>query len=132
MGSPPDSCTPGRSHIGSPNIPIRRVNLLSFHSRRSLSVSVLHVILGLPGPRFPSICISQTVLIAPLDHSMCPNQRSLFSLKITLRSSISSRASRSLFDRYIHLIKIFESITKLMPINVFKHFICKKMSIDEN
>ena len=52
---------------------------LSFHSRRSFSVSVLYVILGFPGPSFPSICMLQTILIAPLNHSICPNQRSIFS-----------------------------------------------------
>ena len=31
----------------------------SFHSLRSLSVSCFHVVLGLPGLRFPSNCISQ-------------------------------------------------------------------------
>ena len=34
---------------------------------------------------------------APLDRSACPNQGSLLSLRITLRSSISSRAN-SFFD----------------------------------
>ena len=71
--------------------------LLRFHSRLSLSVSVFQVILGGPGPRFPSICMSQTVFIAPLDRSTCPNQGSLFSLRITSRSSISSWANSS-FD----------------------------------
>ena len=36
----------------------------SFHSQQSLSVSCLHVILGLPGPRFPLTCMSKAVLTA--------------------------------------------------------------------
>ena len=56
--------------------------VVSFHSRQSLSVS-----LGLPAPCLPSICISHTVLIAPLERSKCPNQQSFLSLKMRLRSS---------------------------------------------
>ena len=37
---------------------------LRFHSQWSLSVNVFHDILGHSGPCFPSICISQAVLIA--------------------------------------------------------------------
>ena len=44
----------------------------SFYSLRSLSVSCSHVILGLPGPRFPSTCRSKAVLTAPLERSTCP------------------------------------------------------------
>ena len=44
----------------------------SFHSLQSLSVSCFHVILGLPGPCFPSTCMSKAVLTAPLEHSTCP------------------------------------------------------------
>ena len=40
----------------------------SFHSLRSLSVSCFHVILGLPGPCFPSTYRSKAVLTAPLEH----------------------------------------------------------------
>ena len=40
----------------------------SVHSLQSLSVSCFHVILGLPGPCFPSTCRSKTVLTAPLEH----------------------------------------------------------------
>ena len=69
---------------------------MSFHSRQSLSVSFFQVSLGLPAPRLPSICISHAVLIAPLECSTCPNQRSLLSLKMRSRSSSSSFASNSL------------------------------------
>ena len=69
---------------------------MSFHSRQSLSVSFFHVSLGLPAPCLPSICISYAVLIAPLERSTCPNQRSLLALKIRSRSSSSSYASSSL------------------------------------
>ena len=60
---------------------------MSFHSRQSLSISFFQVSLGLPAPRLPSICISHAVLIAPLELSTCPNQRSLLSLKMRSRSS---------------------------------------------
>ena len=69
---------------------------MSFHSRQSLSVSFFHVSLGLPAPSLPSICLSHDVLIAPLEHSTCPNQRSVLSLKMRSRSSSSSFASNSL------------------------------------
>ena len=66
---------------------------MSFHSRQSFSVSFFHVSLGLTAPRLPSICISHAVLTALLERSTCPNQRSLLSLKMRLRSSSSSFAS---------------------------------------
>ena len=69
---------------------------MSFHSGQPLSVSFFHVSLGLPAPRLPSICISHAVLIAPLERSTCPNQRSLLFLKMRSRSSSSSFASYSL------------------------------------
>ena len=54
----------------------------SFHSLQSLSVSCFHVILGLPGPRFPSTCMSKAVLTAPLERSTCPYHRSLLSFRM--------------------------------------------------
>ena len=55
---------------------------------QSFSFSFFHISLDLPTPlpttRLPSICISHAVLTAPLEHSTCPNQQSLFSLKIRL------------------------------------------------
>ena len=61
-----------------------------------LLVSCFHVILGLPGPRFPSTCMSKAVLIAPLERSTCPYHRSLLSFRMRSRSSMPSRTSRSL------------------------------------
>ena len=61
------------------------------------SVSCFHVILGLPGPRFPSICMSKAVLTAPLECSTCPYQQSLLSFRIRSSSSMPSRAGSS-FD----------------------------------
>ena len=69
---------------------------MSFHSHQSFSVSFCHVSLGLPGPRLPSICISHAFLTAPLERSTCPNQRSVFSLRMRSRSSSSSFTSSSL------------------------------------
>ena len=54
--------------------------VVSFHSWQSFSVSFFYVSLGLPTPCLPSICISHAVLTAPLEGSICPNQRSLLSL----------------------------------------------------
>ena len=68
----------------------------SFHSLQSLSVSCFHVILGLPGPCFPSTCMSKAVLTTPLEHFTCPYQLSLLSFRMRSRSSIPSRASSSL------------------------------------
>ena len=56
-----------------------------FHSWQFLSVSHFQVILGLPGPCFPSICVSKAVLSAPLERSTCPYQRSLLSFTIRSR-----------------------------------------------
>ena len=67
----------------------------SFHSLQSLSVSYFQVILGLPGPRFPTICMSKAVLTALLKRSMCPYKRSLLSFRMRSRSSMPSRASSS-------------------------------------
>ena len=68
----------------------------SFHSLQSLSVSCFHVILGLPGPRFPSTCMSKAVLTASLERSTCPYHRSLLSFRMRSRSSMPSRTSSSL------------------------------------
>ena len=68
----------------------------SFHSLQSLSVSCFQVILGLPGLRFPSTCMSKAVLIAPLERFTCPYQWSPFSFRMRSRSSMPSRASSSL------------------------------------
>ena len=68
----------------------------SFHCLRSLSVSCFHVILGSPGSHFPSTCMSQAFLTAPLERSMCPYQQSLLSFRMRSRSSMPSCASSSL------------------------------------
>ena len=68
----------------------------SFHSLQSLSVSCFHVILGLPGPCFPSTCMSKAVLTAPLECSTCPYHQSLLSFRMWSRSSMPSRISSSL------------------------------------
>ena len=68
----------------------------SFHSLQPLSVSCFHVILGLPGQRFPSTYRSKAVLTAPLERSTCPYQWSLFSFRMRSRSSMPRRTSSSL------------------------------------
>ena len=68
----------------------------SFHSLHSLSVSCFRVILGLPGPRFPSTYMSKAVLTAPLERSSCPYHGSLLSFSMRSRSSMPSRTSSSL------------------------------------
>ena len=68
----------------------------SFLSLQSLSVSCFHVILGLPGSRFPSNSMSKAVLTASLECSTCPYQRSLLSFRMRSRSSMPSYASSSL------------------------------------
>ena len=68
----------------------------SFHSLQSLSVSCFHVILGLPGLRFPSTCMSKAVFTAPLERSTCPYHRNLLSFRMRSRSSMPSCISRSL------------------------------------
>ena len=66
----------------------------SFHSLQSLSVGCFHVIFGLPG--FPSTCMSEEVLTAPLERSTCPYHRSLLSFRMRSRSSMPSCTSSSL------------------------------------
>ena len=73
-----------------------RVVAESFHSLQFLFVSCFHVILGLPGPRFPSTCMSKAVLTAPLECSTCPYHRNLLSFRMRSRSSMPSRKSSSL------------------------------------
>ena len=68
----------------------------SFHSLQFLSVSCFHVILGLPGPCFPSTCMSKAVLIAPLQRSTCPYHRSRLSFRMRSRSLMPSPTSSSL------------------------------------
>ena len=48
---------------------ISRLIAESFHSLQSFSLSYLQVILGLPGQRLPSTCMSKAVLTAPLELS---------------------------------------------------------------
>ena len=71
-------------------------NKIMGYFSHSLSVSCFHIILGLPGPHFPSTCISKAVLTVPLERSACPYQRSLLSLRRRSRSSMPSHASSSL------------------------------------
>ena len=68
----------------------------SFHSLQSLSISCFHVILGLPGPRFPSTCMAKAVLTAPWERSTCPYHQSLLSFRMRSRSSMPSCTSSSL------------------------------------
>ena len=73
-----------------------RVSGRELHSLQSLSVSCFHVILGLPGPRFPSTCMSKAVLTAPLERSTCPYHWSLLSFRMSSRFSMPSCTSSSL------------------------------------
>ena len=62
----------------------------------AIPVICFHVILGLPGPCFPSTCMSKAVLTAPLECSTCPYQRSLFSFWMRSRYSMQTRISSSM------------------------------------
>ena len=66
------------------------------HSLQFLSVICFHVILGLPGPCFPSTCMSKAVLTASLECSTCPFQRSLFSFRMRSSYSMQTHTSSSL------------------------------------
>ena len=67
-----------------------------FYYLQFVYVICFHVILGLPGPCFPSTCMSKALLTAPLERSTCPYQRRLFSFRMRSRSSMPSCASSSL------------------------------------
>ena len=86
----------GRSHTRSPGMSIMRVNSGELPFSAILSVSCFHVILGLPGPCFPSTCMSQAVLTSPLELFTCPYQQSILSFRMRSRSSMPSRVSSSL------------------------------------
>ena len=75
---------------------IMRVHGRELSLSQSLSVSCFHVILGIPGPRFPPTCMSKAVLTAPLERSTCPYHQSLLSFRMRSRSSMPSRTSSSL------------------------------------
>ena len=60
------------------------------------SVSCFPVILGLPGPCFPSTCLSKAILTAPLERSTCPYQQSLLSFCTRSSSSMPCCANSSL------------------------------------
>ena len=99
VGPLPDSWIAARMADLTPDLQIRLSWGLiaeSFHSLQSLFISCVHVILGLPGPRFPSTCMSNAVLTAPLERSTCPFHRSLLSFRMRSRSSMPSRTSSSL------------------------------------
>ena len=68
----------------------------SFHSLQFLSVICIHVILGLPGPCFPLICMAKALLTAPLERSICPYQQSLFSFRMRSRYSMQTCTSSSM------------------------------------
>ena len=93
-----------RSHTWYPGAPFLRVNC---HELPLTAVSSMLAWASIapsppipppppPPPRLPSICISHAVLTAPLERYICPNQRSLLSLKMRLRSSSLSFGSSSL------------------------------------
>ena len=99
MGPLPDSWLVARMADLTPDLQeclSRGLIAKSFHTLQSLSVSCFHVILGRPGPCFPSTCMSKAVLTAPLERSTCPYYRSLLSFRMRSRSSMPSRASSSL------------------------------------
>ena len=85
MGPLPDSWLAARMADLTPDLQVRLSWGLiaeSFHSLQSLSVSCFHVILGLPGPRFPSACMTKVVLTTPLKHSTCPYHQTLLSIRV--------------------------------------------------
>ena len=99
----------------------------SFHSLQSLSVRCFQVILGLPGPHFPTICMSKAVLTAPLEHSTCPYQQSLLSFSMRSRSSMPSRASAegllSFFDGTQWAIFIVNMLTTVLYQNFLEFYL---------
>ena len=67
----------------------------SFYSLQFRSVICVHVILGLPGPCFPSTCMSKALLTAPLECSICPYKQSHFSFRMRSRYSMQTYTSSS-------------------------------------
>ena len=85
----------GRFHTRSPGVSIMRVNSWELPLSATPLCQLLPSHLGLPGPSFPTICMSKAVLTAPLERSTCPYQRSLLSSRMRPRSSMPSCASSS-------------------------------------
>ena len=56
----------------------------SFHSLQSLSVSCFHVILGLPGPCFPSTCMSKADCTIGAFHMSIPVESSLLQNEVQI------------------------------------------------
>ena len=79
---------------GNIHIPFQVVGLL--HTWQLSYKICFHVILGLPGPCFPSTCMSKALLTAPLEGSTCPYQRSLFAFRMRSRYPMQTRTSCSL------------------------------------
>ena len=100
-----------------------------FSEKTSLDISC-H--LGLPGPCFPSTCMSQAVLTAPLEHSMCPYQWSLLSFRMRSRSSMPSYRSSSLG------LMVTVSCSLTLPSSIQKDnlhrppFCCAEMKLENN
>ena len=63
---------------------------------QELPLSAIPLCQLLPGPCFPSTCMSKAFLNAPLERSTYPYQQSLLSFRMRSRSSMPSRASSSL------------------------------------
>ena len=85
-----------------------------------LSVSCFHVILDLPGPHFPSTCMSQAVLTAPLECSTCQYQQSLLSFRMRSRSSMLTPTSSLL------MVTISCGLTLQSCLIIALSFCCKR------
>ena len=72
--------------VDSPELPLCNPSLLL----------CFYVILGLPGPCFPSACMSKAVLTAPLERSTCSYQQSLFSFRMRSSYSMQTHTSSSM------------------------------------
>ena len=60
------------------------------------SLSAVSMSLGFPGPRFPSTCMSKSVLTAPLECPTCPYHWNLLSFRMRSKSLMPSHTSSSL------------------------------------
>ena len=99
-----DCCMHGRSHTRSPGVSIMRVDSGEFPLSAVPLGQLLPSHLGPPSPMLSNIlyvkgCLDCSVgafhVLIPVERSMCPYQRSIFSFRMGSRSAVPSRASSS-------------------------------------
>ena len=99
MGPLPGSWLAARMADLTPDLQVRLIMRVDSQELPLSAIPLCQLLpchLVLPGPRFPSTCMSKAILTAPLERSACPYHRSLLSFRMRSRSSMPSHTSSSL------------------------------------